>query len=568
MSDLPRDDYAYLRRRIPDRVLRGMHSSEEIHEYLSAKVSRRSVLKGIGLAGLAAAAGPILWSKPGWAAEPPRGIHLAYGSDPTRQMSVSWFTQANVAKPVVDAGPSAGYGLTVPAQSTTYPRAADYDGPMTIQHHATIEGLEPGKTYQYRVRHDGAQSENFSFTTATDKIEPFRFTAFGDQGIDPDTNAQRVTAGTKYSSVAVEAVAAMSGRFHVLAGDVSYASGVQDIWDTWAEDVQSSAAVTPWMVGLGNHEMEFGFGAQGYDPFRSRFRLPGNGVDWTPERTSTFYAFQHSNVLTIVLDGNEAASESGYTHNRGYWKGRQDVWLAATLKAGRANPSVDWIVVSFHNCMYCTDAVHGSDGGCRARWQKLFELYQVDVVLNGHNHTYERTYPIKGADHTTLVPMQPADPVAMGVTYLCVGGGGQAARAAPTYPQAFVFDESSTRQTETADWRAHRFDGHSLAVFDVDPGTPGGKTTLTLSTREFVSPARSEVDRLVLERPAKAILAGRVGGIVPTVPPVAKPRVKPVVKGRKELADTGIGVGSVAVGAAALGAAAAIARGLAGDSAP
>ena len=556
-----REGFEFAQSVIPERILRGMRTGEEVHEYLAARVSRRSVLKGLGLAGLAGLASPVLWSKPGRAAEPPRGVHLSYGTDPRREMNVSWFTQASVAKPVVDVGPTSAYGTVVEAESVTYLRPADYGGVITIQHHATIRGLEPDTSYHYRVRHQGAAAEDATFRTAPDRIEPFRFTAFGDHGIDPGTNHGRTQQGTPYSKVAVGAVAALQPRFHLVAGDISYATGVQDVWDTWCEDAQPSAAVTPWMVGLGNHEMEHGFGPQGYDPFRSRFRVPDNGLDWKPERTGTFYAFQHANVLMVVLDGNEAASESGYDENRGYLKGAQDRWLRSTLHTGRTNPTVDWIVVSFHNCMYCTDVLHGSDGGCRARWQAIFEEFEVDVVLNGHNHCYERSYPIRGADYTILAPTQPADPVGMGVTYLCVGGGGNLARAASTYPTAAVFDEEGGRQTESGDWRARRFDGHSLAVFDVDPGAAGGTTTLKLSAREFMGPGLGEVDALTLERPAKAIVAGRVGG--GTATPAPKPG--PVVGGvrnEKELPATGSAAATFAAGAAAAAAPATIARSL------
>jgi hypothetical protein len=150
------------------------------------------------------------------------------------------------------------------------------------------------------------------------------------------------------------------------------------------------------------------------------------------------------------------------------------------------------------------------------------------------------------------------DPVAMGVTYLCVGGGGAlTARSAPTYPTGTYFNENSERENETALWRAARVEGHSIALFDVDPGTPGGKTTLKLSTREFMTPALNEVDGITLERPAKAILAGTIG---PVARPTISPKPKPVVRGTKEeLPATGLG-GGLLGGAAAIGAAALLAR--------
>jgi hypothetical protein len=545
-----------LQGQVPERLRSGMHTAEDYYEYAQARISRRALLKGLGLGAAAVAAGPVLWSRPGFAAEPPRGIHLAFGTDPLRQMNVSWFTKANVSRAVVDIGTSPAYGLTIPADTFSYPVPPQYEA-ASIQHHVTIPGLEAGKTYHYRVRHDGASSEDFTFSTAADRIVPFRFTCFGDQGSDPGTDPSRASSGTPYSRLAVGAIEKADPAFHLHCGDIAYATGgPQRIWDVWHEEVQRAAARMPWMVTLGNHEMELGFGADAYDPFRSRFRLPSNGINWSEQRTSTFYAMRYSNVLVVALDGNEAASETGYHFNRGRLKGRQDAWLRQTLKDARKDPLIDWIVVSFHNCMYCTDVLHGSDGGCRERWQKIFEQYQVDLVLNGHNHCYERAYPIRGGEHTTLLPGQAIDPKTMGVTYVCAGGGGQLAlpRAGPTYPIAIVHNSQGEREFETADWRAARFEQHSVAVIDVDPGAPGGKTTMTVSVSEFVTPAGLEIDRFTFERPAKAVSAPRVAGNKTTRPP-ARP-----APGGDQLPGTGVGLEHVVAGAALLGGAAALGR--------
>lgn len=565
--NLPRDGYESIREAIPERLLRGMRTADDVHEYLTRRVSRRSVLKGIGLGAAAAAAGPVLWSKPGFAAEPPRGVRVLYGDDGRTSVGISWFTDTPVAKPYAQIGPDKGaFGSTVPAITTTYTGPREIEQSISYQHHVTIEGLQPETAYRYRVGHAGATGEEFVFSTAPDRIQPFRFTSFGDHGTDPQGDAQRASWGTPFSPLAVQAIDALNPAFHVHNGDISYScGGHQEAWDVWAESVQSRAARMPWMVTMGNHEMELGYGPNGYDPFRSRFRLPGNGVDWTEDRTSTFYAFQYSNVLVLMLDGNEAASEYGYHFNRGYLKGAQDRFIEATLKAGRADPTIDWIVASFHNCMYCTDAVHGSDGGCRERWQPLFERYRVDVVLNGHNHCYERTFPILGSQTTTLTPGQPVDPQAMGVTYVVAGGGGQLAapRSASTYPSSVLHNTAGEREIESGLWRATRIEGYSIAVFDVDPGSPGGTTTLTLTAREFSTDVNAEVDRIVLERPAKAAAAGRIGGLTPAKPPSKPPSNVGGVKTGRELPATGVGsgtLGGLAAGAAAIGAAALLRR--------
>ena len=65
------------------------------------------------------------------------------------------------------------------------------------------------------------------------------------------------------------------------------------------------------------------------------------------------------------------------------------------------------IVVFMHQCAMSTSVPgNGSDLGIRQAWLPLFDKYEVDLVLSGHEHDYERTYPVRGYDageHGTVV---------------------------------------------------------------------------------------------------------------------------------------------------------------------
>jgi 3',5'-cyclic AMP phosphodiesterase CpdA len=77
----------------------------------------------------------------------------------------------------------------------------------------------------------------------------------------------------------------------------------------------------------------------------------------------------------------------------------QTAWLERTLAAGRRDDSVDWIIVQMHQCACSSSATgNGSDLGIRQQWLPLFDRYEVDLVLNGHDHDYERSFPVHGAD--------------------------------------------------------------------------------------------------------------------------------------------------------------------------
>ena len=475
----------------------GRRSMAEIHELLDRKrISRRRFVRAGLLGAGAVVAGPILWRKPGFAAAPPSGRHLAFGSDPRTGMSVSWSTAEPIADPVVDVGLDPGYGATLPAET----RAVA--GTPTLYHHVRIEGLDPGTTYHYRVRHTGGESADETFRTAPPAPEAFTFTAFGDQG---------VSDGAADTTSVVESI---GPAFHFHPGDLCYAfrTGTgnplkpappvpaivpiltdQSVWDSWLSMVTRQAAKAPWMPMVGNHEMEYGYGPLGYDAYLARFSLPANGAGGAPST----YSFRYGNAGFVALDGNDASYE--LSANRGFTAGAQDRWLRDTLAAMRSDPGLDFIVAGFHNCAYCTNVVHASDAGPRERWGSIFDEFSVDLVVNGHNHCYERTHPIRGGAHSVLAPSgATVSPATDGTTYVTAGGGGQAAYQAALYPLSYVTVLGGVRLPETAPWSATRYLNLSLIAVDVEPRNAAGVAVMTI--RALRSDG-TEIERIHLRRP-------------------------------------------------------------------
>ena len=169
-----------------------------------------------------------------------------------------------------------------------------------------------------------------------------------------------------------------------------------------------------------------------------------------------------------------------------------------------------------HQCACSSSATgNGSDLGIRQQWLPLFDRYQVDLVLNGHDHDYERSFPVRGADanagrevatgavvntlrpHPVTTTDNGVFDTSQGTVHLILGCGGTDANlddygtdAADGQPQAKVFTTANrpvptstpdvfTRAAadavEDAIWSAKRdtSTGYGIAVFDVDPG-PGG----------------------------------------------------------------------------------------------
>ena len=162
--------------------------------------------------------------------------------------------------------------------------------------------------------------------------------------------------------------------------------------------------------------------------------------------------------------------------------------MARTLAAHRANPDIDFIVCFFHHCAYSTTAAHASDGGVRGGLvPTLFDRHQVDLVLQGHNHVFERTDPIRANRPTTAAADNAVVyPESDGTVYYTVGCGGRPRYAfqpgeresyrgnelADTFvPNSYVWTAQGDKHEEAVGWSRVRFANYAFIRVDVRPGT-------------------------------------------------------------------------------------------------
>ena len=273
----------------------------------------------------------------------------------------------------------------------------------------------------------------------------------------------------------ISQVARIRPRFHLHAGDLCYADMTghgqptdafsSGAWDQWLTQIEPVASSSPWMCATGNHEMESGFGSQGYDGYLNRFWVPGGGAPGCPAT----YSFRYGNVGFVSLDSNDVSFE--IPHNLGYLGGRQSSWLEQRLAAFHTPGSgVDFVVVFFHHCVYSTSGAHGSEGGVRENWVPLFDRYQVDLVVNGHAHVYERTSQLRHGQVTHHVERSEHVDASVGTTYITAGGGGFRSDGGFMQTGALVVQAHGVKQREQAPWsRPTRTTRHSFLAVHVTP---------------------------------------------------------------------------------------------------
>ncbi|KPI01367.1 metallophosphoesterase [Actinobacteria bacterium OK074] len=484
---------------IPPEPARRMSMAEQ-YEYARAKlVSRRGtlvtagavasgLLTGCGSGASAPSASPTA-TVPGSAVSP-LGRHLAFGADPKTRMRISWQVPFAVRKPYVRVGSAPDdLGRKVEAEI----RALHTPGVRGVRLaldqyyvHAALDGLRPGTTYYYGVGHDGFDPASAShratvssFRTAPASPEKFTFTAFGDQGVS--------RAALANDNVLLK----QDPAFHLHAGDICYAdsnghgtkSDAYDpgYWDLFLKQNEVVSKSVPWMVTTGNHDMEAWYPHDGYGGQLARWSLPDNGFD--PRTAPGVYSFVYGNVGVVALDANDVSYE--IPANLGYTAGRQTKWLATRLAELRAAKEVDFVVVYFHHCAYSTSS-HASEGGVRAEWVPLFDQHQVDLVINGHNHVYERTDALRGGAVGRKVPVGgSADPTRDGIVYVTAGGGGRDLYGFPggvkdSYEghvadresvDTFHWTKDQGQAHESVEWSRVRYAGFSFLAVTAESGS-------------------------------------------------------------------------------------------------
>lgn len=236
-------------------------------------------------------------------------------------------------------------------------------------HNVTFNNLKPGTVYAYRVGAGDHWSEWFQFTTASDQDKPFSFIYLGDAQND---------IRSKWSRVIRRAFShEPDARFIIHTGDLINRSNNDQEWGEWHYGGGFINGMVPSMPSPGNHEyvrdekrkliLDPHWGVQ--------YTLPGHGPAGLEE---SVYYIDYQNVRVISLDSqmiilDEASAKVQYE------------WLEKVLKE---NTKL-WTVITFHHPIFST-AKSRDNKEFRERFKPLFDKYHIDLVLQGHDHTYSR----------------------------------------------------------------------------------------------------------------------------------------------------------------------------------
>ncbi|MBC8156459.1 MAG: metallophosphoesterase family protein [Bacteroidetes bacterium] len=348
---------------------------------------------------------PKRWTMP---TEQPDRVILTFAGDPATQQSVTWRTDTTITRSVAeisvaDAAPRFMRNARRVTAKTERLEASAVKGAEIIAnyHSVTFANLQPDVLYAYRVGDETHWSEWFQFRTASRETKPFSFLYVGDaQNYILELWSRLIRAGfTK----------APDARFIIHAGDLVSEAHSERQWHEWFTAGGWIHGMLPSVPVPGNHEYrpitpadeankESGLSVQ----WRPQFTLPLNGP---ANQQETAYYFDYQGVRFIALNSNRLQAE-------------QIPWLDSLL----ANNPNKWTVASFHHPIFST-ANERDNKKLRDMWKPLFDKYSVDLVLQGHDHTYARGH--SGPTMQNMVSGANARDSQTGTVYVVSVSGGK-----------------------------------------------------------------------------------------------------------------------------------------------
>jgi hypothetical protein len=334
---------------------------------VAAAVIAGSTVVGAGLMPAAQAVDPATLS----------GVVLGVSATESQRV-VSWYSSANTAQ-VVQVGPAS----TFPAGATGFPATVaanivngGYNG------HTTINGLQENTSYSYRIGADGAWSPTYSFKTRAFDGD-FDFLFFGDPQIGSSGNTAEDGAGWA-DTLNVALGANPDAELLVSGGDQVETANTETQWSAFLAPTKLTQY--PWAATIGNHDVgglayQQHFWTPNTDRSTAFYKTPGSATE-----SGGDYWYIYKDVLFIDLNSNAYKNGSDAAHIN---------YVTNVVKQHGADAK--YTVLAYHHAIY-SPADHANDADNQVRRQDFptaFSRLGVDLVLQGHDHSYSRSYVIK-----------------------------------------------------------------------------------------------------------------------------------------------------------------------------
>lgn len=310
------------------------------------------------------------------------------------QRNLSWYSDVDTAQVVQVAPASAVVAGAFPAQSTSF---AATGGPTTsgeFNRFATVTGLTANTAYVYRVGAEGSWSPTYNFRTQKFTGD-FNFLFFGDPQLGSSGNLASDTAGW-VDTLDVATKTYPNAEMLFSSGDqVESAANESQYTSFLSPDLLRQI---PFVATNGNHDV----GSKAYE---QHFNTPNTdrtaGAASSGTSSGGDYWFIYKDVLFMNINSNSRDAS-------------HIAWMNKVVE--EHGDEAKWKVLAFHHSIY-SSGPHSSDSDVADRRNVLPTAISnagIDLVLQGHDHSYARSYLIRNGEKADATEAAGAESVVAG----------------------------------------------------------------------------------------------------------------------------------------------------------
>lgn len=312
----------------------------------------------------------------------PTKVSVVFNGDEKTSKGITWHTKANCKSDIEYIKSN-----TVPTNFKHSLKATGISNEVSIiggfSHKVTLSNLAPGSKYYYRV---GDASKNIwsaigSFKTETINNKALKF-IFVDDSQGKNQDEYKISAKTfqKASEYFPDS------DFFIHGGDLVNTSSKPEEWHWFFEEAKDFFMNNTFMSVPGNHDAQNNTYNNHFN-----FNYPKQNT-----KNGTYYSFNYGPAHFTMLNTNDIVINDDNTKSI---SAEQKNWMIKDIENARNN-GYKWIIVTMHKgTQTASNHIDDSDVvGMRADLQPLFNELKVDIILQGHDHTYSRSKHLNGLE--------------------------------------------------------------------------------------------------------------------------------------------------------------------------
>jgi acid phosphatase type 7 len=382
----------------------------------------------------------------------PDQVVVSFGADPQSELVWSWRTATEVKSSTLHVRESSGKTWEIPGVAARIEMSELINDPSIRRYSARLTGLAPETTYEYWLG-DGREAgitTPAKVRTAPRSTSDVALLYMGDPQCGLEGWGKLLASAFQKRPDAAALL---------IAGDLVDRGNERSNWDHFFLRAAGVFDRLPVLPAVGNHE----YLDRGPVLYRAFFTLPENGPQGVAPELA--YSVEIGDAFLAVLDSTAAVSSLEQARIQAEWL---DDRLSRTART--------WKLVMLHHPVYGTHPWRESPA-LRDAWVPVFDRHRVDLVLQGHDHAYQRTYPLR-ANRRAESPSE-------GTVYVEAVSGDKYVEQTPRWYTEVGFADTSTYQTidirareRRLIYRAFDVSGRELDAFTIEkPRVPPSLAT-------------------------------------------------------------------------------------------